>query len=192
MADLALLLVGALLVNNFVLAQFLGLCPFIGASGRYDTAAAMGVATTFVLTMAAAASWLIYHFLLVPLDLAYLRIIAFIVVIAGTVQLTELYLASASPLLHKVMGIYLPLITSNCAVLGVALLALARELSFAETLVYAVGAAAGFTLVMVLFSALRERLAHAAVPAAFAGAPVTLLTAGIMALAFMGFAGFAD
>ncbi|MEM8768773.1 MAG: electron transport complex subunit RsxA [Pseudomonadota bacterium] len=192
MADLALLLVGALLVNNFVLAQFLGLCPFIGASGRYDTAAAMGLATTFVLTLAAAASWLIYHFLLVPLDLVYLRIIAFIVVIAGTVQLTELYLASASPMLHQVMGIYLPLITSNCAVLGVALLALSQQLTFAETLVYAVGAAAGFTLVMVLFSALRERLTHASVPAAFAGAPVTLLTAGIMALAFMGFAGFAD
>lgn len=192
MAELAFILVGALLVNNFVLAQFLGLCPFIGSSGQYDTAAAMGLATTFVLTLAAAASWLLYHFVLVPLDLTYLRIIVFIVVIAGTVQLTELYLASTSPLLHQVLGIYLPLITSNCAVLGVALLALQRQFSFAETLIFAVGAALGFTGVMVLFAAIRERLEHARIPRAFAGPPITLITAGILSLAFMGFAGFAD
>ncbi len=190
MAELAFILVGALLVNNFVLAQFLGLCPFIGASGQYDTAAAMGLATTFVLTLAAMISWAIYHFALVPLHLEYLRIIAFIVVIAGAVQLTELYLASASPLLHKVMGIYLPLITSNCAVLGVTLLALQQSLTFGETIVFAIGAALGFSLVMVLFSAIRERLDHARVPRAFSGAPITLITAGILSLAFMGFAGF--
>lgn len=190
--ELGLILIGALLVNNFVLAQFLGLCPFVGASGQYDTAAAMGLATTFVLTLAAASSWLIYHGVLVPLDLTYLKIITFIVVIAAAVQLTELYLASVSPLLKEVMGIYLPLITSNCAVLGVALLALGRELSFAQTLVYAMGAAAGFTLVMVLFAAIRERLAAAPVPAAFQGPPIVLLTAGILSLAFMGFAGLAD
>jgi electron transport complex protein RnfA len=190
-AELAFILIGALLVNNFVLAQFLGLCPFIGASGQYDTAAAMGLATTFVLTLAAAASWLIYQFVLLPLDLTYLRIIAFIVVIAGTVQLTELYLRSTSPLLHQVLGIYLPLITSNCAVLGVTLLALQQSFSFVETLVFAVGAALGFTLVMVLFAAIRERLVHARIPAAFAGTPITLITAGILSLAFMGFAGFA-
>lgn len=190
MAELAFILLGALLVNNFVLAQFLGLCPFIGASGQYDTAAAMGLATTFVLTLAAAASWLVYQFVLVPLDLTYLRIIAFIVVIAGTVQLTELYLKSTSPLLHQVLGIYLPLITSNCAVLGVTLLALQQSMTFAETLVFAVGAALGFTLVMVLFAAIRERLLHARIPAPFAGAPITLITAGILSLAFMGFAGF--
>jgi electron transport complex protein RnfA len=192
MAELAFILIGALLVNNFVLAQFLGLCPFIGASGQYDTAASMGLATTFVLTLAAAASWLLYHGVLVPLDLTYLRIVSFIVVIAGTVQLTELYLKSVSPLLHQLLGIYLPLITSNCAVLGVALLALQQRLSFAETLVYAVGAALGFTLVMVLFAAIRERLVHAAVPAPFQGAPITLISAGILALGFMGFAGMAD
>ena len=190
MAELAFILLGALLVNNFVLAQFLGLCPFIGASGQYDTAAAMGLATTFVLTLAAAASWLVYQFVLVPLDLTYLRIIAFIVVIAGTVQLTELYLKSTSPLLHQVLGIYLPLITSNCAVLAVTLLALQQSMTFAETLVFAVGAALGFTLVMVLFAAIRERLLHARIPAPFAGAPITLITAGILSLAFMGFAGF--
>jgi electron transport complex protein RnfA len=152
----------------------------------------MGLATTFVLTLAAAASWLLYHGVLVPLDLTYLRIVSFIVVIAGTVQLTELYLKSVSPLLHQLLGIYLPLITSNCAVLGVALLALQQRLSFAETLVYAVGAALGFTLVMVLFAAIRERLVHAAVPAPFQGAPITLISAGILALGFMGFAGMAD
>ena len=192
MAELAFILIGALLVNNFVLAQFLGLCPFIGASGRYDTASAMGLATTFVLTLSAGASHLIYHGVLAPLGLDYLRIIAFIVVIAGTVQVTELYLKSVSPLLHQVLGIYLPLITSNCAVLGVALLALQQELSLAATLSYAIGAALGFTLVMVLFAAIRERLAHADVPAPFRGAPVTLITAGILSLAFMGFQGFAD
>lgn len=192
MAELALILVGSLLVNNFVLAQFLGLCPFIGASGQYDAAAAMGLATTFVLTLAATASWLLFHGVLAPLGLEYLRIIVFIVVIAAAVQLTELYLKSASPLLHQVLGIYLPLITSNCAVLGVALLALQQGLTFGQTLVYAVGAALGFTLVMVLFAAIRERLVHASVPKAFQGAPITLVTAGILALAFMGFAGMAD
>ncbi len=192
MADLALILVGALLVNNFVLAQFLGLCPFIGASGRYDAATAMSLATTFVLTLAAAASWVLYHGVLVPLDLTYLRIIVFIVVIAATVQLTELYIASASPLLHQVLGIYLPLITSNCAVLGVALLALQQELTFGGTLTYAIGAALGFSGVMVLFAAIRERLDHAAVPEPFRGAPITLITAGILSLAFLGFAGMAD
>jgi len=192
MAELAFILVGALLVNNFVLAQFLGLCPFIGASGSYDTAAAMGLATTFVLTLSAAASWLVYHAVLVPLDLTYLRIIAFIVVIAGAVQFTELYLKSTSPLLHQVLGIYLPLITSNCAVLGVALLALQQNLSFSETLIFAVGAAVGFSLVIVLFSAMRERISHADIPEPFQGAPITLVTAGILSLAFMGFAGLAD
>lgn len=191
MADLAFILIGALLVNNFVLAQFLGLCPFIGASGQYDTAAAMGLATTFVLTLSAIASYLIYHAVLVPLDLAYLKIIVFIVVIAGMVQFTELYLKSASPLLHQLLGIYLPLITSNCAVLGVALLALQREMNFAQTVVFAVGAALGFTLVMVLFASIRERVIHARVPAAFQGTPITLITAGILSLAFMGFAGLA-
>jgi electron transport complex protein RnfA len=192
MSELALILIGALLVNNFVLAQFLGLCPFIGVSGRQDTAFAMGLATTFVLTLAAALSWLVYHTVLLPLGLEYLKIIAFIVMIATAVQLTELYVKRTSPVLHQVLGIYLPLITSNCAVLGVALLALQQELSFGATLVYAIGAAAGFHLVLVLFAAMRERLEHAAVPAAFQGTPITLVSAGILALAFMGFSGLAD
>jgi electron transport complex protein RnfA len=192
MAELPLILLGALLVNNFVLAQFLGLCPFIGVTGRYDAAASMGLATTFVLTLSAAISYLVYHAVLAPLGLTYLKIIVFIVVIAAVVQLTERYIRATSPLLHQVLGIYLPLITTNCAVLGVALLSLQQDLSFAQTLAYAMGAAIGFSLVVVIFAAIRERLVDAEVPTAFAGAPITLITAGILSLAFMGFAGFAD
>lgn len=192
MDELALILIGALLVNNFVLAQFLGLCPFIGVSGNYDAAVAMGFATTFVLTLAASLSHLAYHWLLLPLDLAYLQIIVFIVIIASVVQLTEIFLRNLSPLLHQVLGIYLPLITTNCAVLGVALLALNQSLTFVQTLAYSVGAALGFTLVLTLFAALRERLQHAAVPGPFKGAPITLISAGILSLAFLGFAGLGD
>ncbi|MEZ5557170.1 MAG: electron transport complex subunit RsxA [Pseudomonadales bacterium] len=192
MADLGFIFVGALLVNNFVLAQFLGLCPFMGVTRRYEPALAMGLATAFVLTSAAAISHVLYHLLLVPLDLEFLRIICFIMVIAGFVQITELTLRATSPLLHEVLGIYLPLITTNCAVLGVALLAIGQDLSFLETLVYALGAALGFSLVMTLFAALRERLDHAPVPAPFRGVPVALVTAGILSLGFMGFAGLAD
>jgi electron transport complex protein RnfA len=189
MTELALLLVGALLVNNFVLAQFLGLCPFMGITRGYDTALATGLATTFVLSLAAVTSFLLYHGVLVPLGLEYLRIILFIIVIAGLVQLIQYYLEATSPLLHQLLGIYLPLITSNCAVLGVALLAVDQQLSLLETLVFAIGAAGGFTLVMVLFGAMRERLNHDAVPAAFRGTPLALVSAGLMSLAFMGFQG---
>lgn len=192
MADLGLILIGALLVNNFVLAQFLGLCPFMGVTRRYQPALAMGLATTFVLTTSAAASHLIYHGLLEPLGIEFLRIVAFIVVIAAVVQLTERVLRATSPLLHDVLGIYLPLITSNCAVLAVALLAVGQNLSFLATVVYGVGAALGFSLVMVLFAALRERLEHAPIPAPFRGVPVALITAGILSLGFMGFAGMAS
>ena len=192
MAELALILIGALIVNNFVLAQFLGLCPFFGVTGNYDAAAAMGLATTFVLTLSATTAWALHHAVLIPLELEYLNIIVFIIVIAAVVQLTELYLRSASPLLHQVLGIYLPLITTNCAVLGVALIAVGQNLTYLETLVFSVGAALGFTLVMVLFSALRERLNHADVPEAFRGTPITLISAGVLALAFMGFAGLAS
>jgi electron transport complex protein RnfA len=189
MQELALILIGALLVNNFVLAQFLGLCPFIGASKNYDAAVSMGLATTFVLTLAASLSHVCFHHVLVPLGLEYLNIITFIVIIASVVQLTEIFVRSVSPLLHQVLGIYLPLITTNCAVLGVALLALGRDLSFVQTLAFAVGAALGFTLVLVIFAAMRERLEHANVPAAFQGAPIALVSAGILSLAFLGFAG---
>ena len=189
MTDLALILIGALLVNNFVLAQFLGLCPFMGVTRRYEPALAMALATAFVLTTAAAVSFVLHHAVLVPLSLEYLRIVAFIVAIAGVVQLTERVMRASHPLLHEVLGIYLPLITSNCAVLAVALLAVGESLSFLETLVFALGAAGGFSLVMVLFAALRERLEHASVPEPFRGVPLALVTAGILSLGFMGFAG---
>ncbi|MCZ6658596.1 MAG: electron transport complex subunit RsxA [Gammaproteobacteria bacterium] len=191
MGELALLLIGALLVNNFVLAQFLGLCPFMGVTRGLDTALSMGLATTFVLTLAATICYLVFHGVLVPLGLEWLNIILFIVVIASVVQLTEIYLRATSPLLHQVLGVYLPLITTNCAVLGVALLVVGRELSLLETIVFSMGAAAGFTLVMVLFAAIRERLEGADVPKAFRGAPIALITAGIMSLGFLGFAGLA-
>jgi electron transport complex protein RnfA len=189
--EFGLILIGALLVNNFVLVQFLGLCPFLGVSGRYPPALAMGLATAFVLTLSAATSHVLYHALLAPLDLEFLRILVFITVIATVVQFTERVLRATSPLLNEVLGIYLPLITSNCAVLAVALLAVGQSLSFLETLIYSLGAAGGFALVMVLFAALRERLDHAAVPAAFRGVPIALVTAGILSLGFMGFTGMA-
>jgi Na+-translocating ferredoxin:NAD+ oxidoreductase subunit A len=189
MADLLLILIGAMLVNNFVLVQFLGLCPFVGVSNRLENALAMGTATAFVLTLSASASYLLFHFVLTPLGLEYLRIITFIVVIAGLVQLTEIYVRATSPVLYQALGIYLPLITTNCAVLGVALLALGLELNLFATVLYAGGAAAGFTLVLALFAAIRERIDARRVPAAFAGVPITLITAGLMALGFMGFQG---
>ncbi len=189
MTELGLILFGALLVNNFVLAQFLGLCPFMGITRSVDTALATGLATTFVLALAAVSSHLLYHYLLLPLDLGYLNIIVFIIVIAGLVQLIQLYLRATSPILHQVLGVYLPLITSNCAVLGVTLLAINQDLSLLATFVFAVGAAGGFTLVMVLFGALREQLNQADLPDAFAGTPIALISAGLMSLAFMGFQG---
>ncbi len=189
MGELALILIGALLVNNFVLAQFLGLCPFMGVTNSLSTALAMGLATTFVLTLSATVCFLVFHGLLVPLGLDWLNIIVFIVVIAGVVQYTEMYVRASSPILHQNLGIYLPLITTNCAVLGVALLAVGSELSFAGTIVFSAGAAAGFSLVMVLFGAIRERLEGADVPAPFKGAPIALITAGIMSLGFLGFVG---
>ena len=189
MGELALILIGALLVNNFVLAQFLGLCPFMGVTKSLSTALAMGLATTFVLTLSATVCFLVFHGLLVPLGLGWLNIIVFIVVIAGVVQYTEMYVRATSPLLHQSLGIYLPLITTNCAVLGVALLAVGSDLTLAGTIVFSAGAAAGFSLVMVLFGAIRERLEAADVPAAFKGAPIALITAGIMSLGFLGFVG---
>lgn len=183
------LLLGALLVNNFVLAQFLGLCPFFGSTRQYDTALAMGLATTFVLSLSAVLCHVIHVFVLEPLDLEYLRIIVFIVVVAGTVQFTELYIKATSRLLHQLLGIYLPLITTNCAVLGVALLAIDRNLTLVATLFQAIGAALGFSLVLTLFAALRERLEVIDAPAAMRGTPLLLISAGLMSLAFLGFTG---
>jgi len=189
--DLMLIIVSAALVNNFVLIQFLGLCPFLGVSNKLEGAAGMAMATAFVLTLASVASYLLTAWVLAPLGLEYLRIVAFIVVIAALVQLTELLMRHSAPMLHRVLGIYLPLITSNCAVLGVALLNVRAQHSLVESALYGFGAALGFGGGLVLLGAARERLAMADVPESFRGAPIGLVTAGLMALAFMGFAGFA-
>ena len=189
LADYALLLVGAVLVNNFVLVQFLGLCPFMGVSNKLETALGMSAATTFVLTLASVCSYLTYNFLLEPLDLTYLRTISFILVIAVVVQFTEMVVRKSSPLLHRVLGVYLPLITTNCAVLGVALQNASKDLNFMQSSLYGFGAGAGFSLVLIFFSAMRERLAAADIPAPFEGAAIAMITAGLMSLAFMGFSG---
>lgn len=184
------ILLTTVLVNNFVLAQFLGLCPFMGVSRKIDTALGMGFATAFVLTLASVTAWALDRFLLEPFGIEFLRTIAFIVSIAVIVGLTELFLAKQSPLLHRVLGVYLPLITTNCAVLGVALLNSSHRHTLLESAIYGLGAALGFTLVLVIFAALRERLDAADVPAPFKGTPIALITAGILAIAFMGFGGW--
>ena len=189
MTELLLLAIGASLVNNFVLTQFLGLCPFVGVSRRFEAAAGMALATLFVLTVASGLSFALWHWVLQPLGLEYLRTLAFILLIAGVVQFTELMVRATSPLLHQVLGIFLPLITTNCAVLGVALLNVQGQRGLLESLVYGAGAGAGFGLALLLFAALREQLETADLPAAFRGAPIALVTAGLMALAFMGFTG---
>jgi len=189
MSDYFLLLLATALVNNVVLVKFLGLCPFMGVSNKLDSALGMGFATTVVLTLAAAASWLLEEYILSPLDLGFLRILTFILVIAAVVQFTELAVRKMSPALYQVLGIFLPLITTNCAVLGVALLNIQEQHTFLQSLLYGFGSALGFTLVMVVFAGLRERLALMQVPAAFAGAPIGLVVASLLSLAFMGFSG---
>ena len=189
LADYALLLISAILVNNFVLVQFLGLCPFMGVSNKLETAIGMSSATTFVLTLASICSWLTFEWLLKPLGLEYLRTISFILVIAVVVQFTEMVVRKTSPLLYKVLGVFLPLITTNCAVLGVALININQQHNFLEATIYGFGAAAGFSMVLVLFAAMRERLTVADVPVPFKGAAIGMITAGLMSLAFMGFAG---
>jgi electron transport complex protein RnfA len=183
------ILVGAVLVNNVVLVKMLGLCPFMGVSKKLDTAYGMGAATTFVLTMATGASWIIDHWLLIPFGLEYLRTLSFIVTIAAIVQLTEMVIAKTSPALQQVLGIYLPLITTNCAVLGVPLLNISNNYDFVESLLFGAGSAVGFSLVLVLFAGMRERMDGAEVPTPFRGTAIAMVTAGLMALAFMGFAG---
>ncbi len=189
MSEYVLLLVGTVLVNNFVLVKFLGLCPFMGVSRKLETATGMGLATTFVLTLSSICSYLVNEYVLAPLGLEYLRTIAFILVIAAVVQFTEMVVHKTSPLLYQVLGIFLPLITTNCAVLGVALLNVQAQHGFLASAVYGLGAALGFSLVLALFAAMRERLAVADVPGPFRGASISLVTAGLMSLAFMGFAG---
>lgn len=189
MTDFFLLLIGTVLVNNFVLVKFLGLCPFMGVSGKLETAIGMSLATTFVLTLASVSSYLVDSYILQPLGIGYLRTLAFILVIAVVVQFTEMVVHKTSPTLYRLLGIFLPLITTNCAVLGVALLNLTEQHNLIESLIYGFGAAAGFSLVLVLFAAMRERLAAADVPSPFKGASIAMITAGLMSLAFMGFSG---
>ncbi len=189
MKEYALILVSTVLVNNFVLAKFLGLCPFMGVSRKLETATGMGLATTFVLTLSAICSYLVNAWLLEPLGLGYLRTIAFILVIAVVVQFTEMVMHKTSPVLYQVLGIFLPLITTNCAVLGVALLNQQEGHGLVKSGLYGFGAALGFSLVLVLFAAVRERVASADVPEPFQGNAIALITAGLMSLAFMGFAG---
>ena len=192
MTEYLLILVGTVFANNFVLVRFLGLCPFMGVSTKLEGAIGMSVATAFVLTLSSVVSYLLHTFVLVPLGLEYLRTLGFILVIAVAVQLTELIMRRTSPLLYRVLGIFLPLITSNCAVLGVALLNVQEQHNLLESALYGFGAAAGFGLVLVMFAAMRERIAHADVPEPFRGSSIALITAGLMALAFMGFSGLAD
>jgi len=189
MTSYFLLLIGTVLVNNVILVKFLGLCPFMGVSGKVETAVGMGMATTFVLTLSSAITYLVDVGLLVPLGIEYLRTIAFILVIAAVVQFTEMVIHKTSPVLYQLLGIFLPLITTNCAVLGVALLNVQEKHNFIKAVLYGFGAAAGFSLVLVLFASLRERMEAADVPAPFQGGAIAFVTAGLMSLAFMGFAG---
>lgn len=189
MVELILILISAIFVNNFVLARFLGICPFLGVSKKVETALGMGMAVTFVMTVAAVVTWLIQYFILIPFNIEYLQTIAFILVIASLVQLVEMVIQKVSPVLYQSLGIFLPLITTNCAVLGLAVLNIQKGYSFLESIVFAIGAALGFTLAMVLFAGLRERIDICPVPKSFRGTAIALVTAGLLSLAFMGFAG---
>lgn len=183
-----LLIIGAVLVNNFVLTRFLGICPFLGVSKDIPTAAGMSAAVIFVITCASAVTWLLNTFVLGP-DFAYLQTIAFILVIAAFVQFVELAMKKGAPALHKALGIYLPLITTNCAVLGVAVINMKRGSSFLESVVFGFGASMGFGLALIIFTGLREKIERANPPAVFRGTAMALITAGLLSLAFMGFAG---
>ena len=189
MKEYLLILISTILVNNFVLVKFLGLCPFMGVSRKLETATGMGMATTFVLTLSSICTYLTNTYLLDPLGLRYLQTIAFILVIAVVVQFTEMVVHKTSPVLYQVLGIFLPLITTNCAVLGVALLNVQAQHNFLESAIYGFGAAIGFSLVLVLFAAMRERIAVADVPVYFKGPAIAMVTAGLMSMAFMGFSG---
>ncbi|BAN35789.1 RnfABCDGE type electron transport complex subunit A [Sulfuricella denitrificans skB26] len=183
------ILIGTVLVNNIVLVKILGLCPFMGVSKKLSAAVGMGAATAFVLTLASGLSYLVDHHLLIPNDLSYLRTLSFIVVIAAIVQFTEMFIRKSSPMLYQTLGIYLPLITTNCAVLGIPLLNVQQNHNFIESLVFGFGGALGFGMVLALFAAMRERLEGAAIPAPFRGSAIAMVTAGLLSLAFMGFAG---
>ena len=188
MTDYLLILIGTVFVNNIVMVKILGLCPFMGVSKKLEAAIGMGAATAFVLTLASGTSYLIHQYLLGP-DLAYLTTLSFIVVIAGIVQFTEMIIQKTSPALYQVLGIYLPLITTNCAVLGIPLLNVQAKHGFMESLLFGFGGALGFTMVMIMFAGIRERLEGADIPVIFRGSAIAMITAGLMSLSFMGFSG---
>jgi electron transport complex protein RnfA len=189
MSDYFLLFIGTVLVNNFVLVKFLGLCPFMGVSNKIETAVGMSFATTFVLTLTAAVSYIVNKYILLPLDLVYLQTLGFILVIAVVVQFTEMVMHKTSPTLYRLLGIFLPLITTNCAILGLALLNINEDHDFVESIIYGFSAGVGFSLVLVVFSSMRERLAASDIPLPFKGGSIAMITAGLMSLAFMGFTG---
>jgi electron transport complex protein RnfA len=186
---LILILIAASITNNFVLTYFLGICPFIGVSNKIDSAIGLGMATTFVMTMAATVTWIIYHHVLVPFNLDFLQYVTFIIVIASFVQFVEMFIKKVSPQLYKALGIFLPLITTNCAILGLTLFMVLRNYNFPEAIVFGLGAGIGFTLALVLMAGIREELAFADIPGPLKGAGITLILAGMLALAFMGFGG---
>jgi electron transport complex protein RnfA len=186
---LILLFISAAVVNNFVLSYFLGICPFVGVSKKISSAVSMGMAVTFVMTITAVVTWLIYHLILVPANLEILEYVSFILVISSLVQLVEMFVKKISKPLYETLGIYLPLITTNCAILGLALFSVLREYDFIESLVFGIGAGAGFTLAIVIMAGIREELELAKVPKPFEGAGITMIVAASLALAFMGFAG---
>ena len=183
------IIIGAIFVNNVVFAQFLGICPFLGVSSKVNTSLGMGAAVTFVMALASIVAWSIQTFILVPLQIEYMQTIVFILVIAALVQMVEIVLKKVSPSLYQALGIFLPLITTNCAVLGVAILMIQKEFNLLQSITYAVATAIGFAMALVLFAGIRERLELDGVPAAFKGNPIALITAAILAMAFMGFSG---
>jgi len=187
--ELVLIFIAAVLTQNFVLHYFLGICPFLGVSGNLSSAFGMGVATTFVMVLASVATWLINHFILVKFGLEFLEYVSFIIVIASLVQLVEMFVKKSLPDLYQALGIYLPLITTNCAILGLALFMVIREYSFLKAIIFGLGAGSGFTLALLIMAGIREELEFSDVPRCFKGAGITLIIAGILALAFMGFSG---
>ena len=189
MQELILIFIAAAITNNFVLTYFLGICPFIGVSNKLDSAVGLGIATTFVMTMAAAVTWIIYHLILVKFNLVFLQYVTFIIVIASLVQFVEMFIRKVSPQLYKALGIFLPLITTNCAILGLTLFMVLRKYTFPEAIIFGLGAGIGFTLALVIMAGIREELNFSNIPEPLKGAGITLILAGILALAFMGFGG---
>jgi electron transport complex protein RnfA len=187
--DLLIIFISAAIVNNFVLSYFLGICPFLGVSNKLEKALSMGLATTFVMVLAALVTWLINNLILIPFNLPFLQYVSFIIVIASLVQFVEMFIRKISPALYRALGIFLPLITTNCAILGLALLSALREYNFIQSIVFGFAAGVGFTLALLIMAGIREELEIAPIPEPFKGAPITLIIAGLLALAFMGFAG---